>query len=122
MIQLARIAAPEIDYMGLAPLFATIGGSIVVIMVGLIRGRLVQRTIVPLIAAASLLAAIGLTIANWDPGDSKPIIEGALAVDTLALFLTMLFYVAGLATIALSLRAESVRETGAGEYLGLLLG
>ncbi len=122
MIQLARIAAPEIDYMGLAPLFATIVGSIVVIMVGLIRGRFVQRTLVPLLAAASLLAAIGLTIANWDPGDSKPIIEGALAVDTLALFLTMLFYVAGLATIALSLRAESVRETGAGEYLGLLLG
>jgi len=90
--------------------------------VGLIRGRFVQRTLVPLLAAASLLAAIGLTIANWDPGDSKPIIEGALAVDTLALFLTMLFYVAGLATIALSLRAESVRETGAGEYLGLLLG
>ncbi len=122
MIQLAKIAAPEIDYMGLAPLFATIGGSIVVILVSLIRGRFVQRTLVPLLAAASLLAAIGLTIANWDPGDSKPIVEGALAIDTLALFLTMLFYVAGLATIALSLRAESARETGAGEYLGLLLG
>ncbi len=71
---------------------------------------------------ASLCTAIGLTIANWEPGDLAPIIEGALAVDTLALSLSMLFYVAGLATVALSLRAGVTSEAGAGEYFALLLG
>ena len=122
MIPLAAIQAPEIDYQGLAPLFATAGGSVVVFMVALLRGRFVQRTLVPLLAAVALIAAIGLTVWNWDAGDSKPIIEGALAIDTLALFMTMLFLVMGLATIALSLRSEVMREAGSGEYLGLVLG
>ena len=122
MIELAQIQAPEIDYQGLAPLFATIGGSIAVLMVGCFRGRFVQRALVPAVAAAALLAAIGLTIANWETGDSLPIIEGALAIDTLALFMSMLFYVTGLVAVLLSLRAEVTREAGAGEYMSLLLG
>ncbi|MDQ4048056.1 MAG: hypothetical protein M3131_01545, partial [Actinomycetota bacterium] len=122
MIPLAEVQAPEIDYQGLSPLFALIGGSVAVIMAGLLRGRFVQRTLGPALTVLSLLAAMGLTIVNWDPGDKAPIIEGALAIDTLALFLSMLFYVAGLVTVALSLRADVVRETGGGEYFGLLLG
>ena len=51
----------------------------------------------------------------------EPIVEGALAVDTLALGSGMLFYVAGIATVVLSLRAEAVRVAGAGEYFSLLL-
>jgi NADH-quinone oxidoreductase subunit N len=118
---LAAVKAPVIDYQGLAPVFATIGGSIVVLIAGLFPGRAVQRVLLPLLAAASIAVAIAFTIANWDPGDSKPIIEGALAIDTLALFMSLLFYVSGLAAIVLSLRWESVREAGAGEYLALLL-
>ena len=122
MIPLAEVQAPEIDYQGLSPLFALIGGSVVVTMVGLVRGRAVQRVVVPALAAMALLVAAGLTVVNWDPGDTAPIVEGALSIDTLALFLSLLFYAAGLATVALSLRADVVRETGAGEYYGLLLG
>ena len=122
MIELGQIQAPEIDYRGLAPLFATIGGSIAVTMAGLFRGRFVQRTLVPALAAAALLIAMGLTIANWEAGDSAPIIEGALAIDSLALFLSMIFYVAALVTVVLSLRAKVLRETAPGEYMGLLLG
>jgi NADH-quinone oxidoreductase subunit N len=119
---IASIKAPVIDYQGLAPLFATIGGSIAVTLIGLFPGRFVQRALVPLAAAAALLAATGLTIANWEPGDSKPIIEGALAIDTLALFTSLLFYAAGLVTVLLSLRARVTREAGSGEYFALLLG
>jgi len=122
VIDLAAIQTPEIDYRGLAPLFATAGGSVLVLIAGLFRGRFVQRALVPALTAAALLAAIGLTVANWESGDSAPIIEGALAVDSLALFLSMLFYVAGLATVVLSLRAEVTREAGPGEYMSLLLG
>ncbi|MEJ7750059.1 MAG: NADH-quinone oxidoreductase subunit N [Thermoleophilaceae bacterium] len=116
------IQAPEIDYQGLAPLFATVGGSILVILVGLIRGRTAQRILVPLFAALSLAVAIVFTVLNWEAGDTRPIIEGALAIDTLALFLSMIFYTAGLVTVVLSLRADVTREAGAGEYMGLLLG
>ena len=121
-VLLAQVQAPEIDYQGLAPLFATIGGSIVVVLVGLLRGSFVQRVLVPALAAASLLCAIGFTMANWEPGDSRPIIEGALGIDTLALFISMLFYLAGLATVALCVRSELVREAGHGEAMALLLG
>jgi NADH-quinone oxidoreductase subunit N len=121
MILLADVPAPDIDYKALSPLIATVGGSIVVLLAGLFRPRAVQRALVPALTAASLLAAIGLTIWVWEPGDTEPIIEGALAVDALALGLSTLFYAAGLVTVLLSLRAVAVREAGAGEYYSLLL-
>ena len=90
--------APHVDWKGLSPLIAVLGGSVLALMIGLIRPRAVQRKVVPVVAIASLLAAIGLTIWIWKPGDTRPIISGALAVDTLALGISVLFYVAGIAT------------------------
>ena len=119
---LAAVKAPHVDYQGLAPLFSVLGGAVVVLMAGLFPGRAVQRVIVPALTAVALLAAIGLTIGNWEAGDSKPIVEGALAIDTLALFLSLLFYVMGLVTILLSARSAAVREAGMGEFMCLLLG
>ncbi|MEX2253222.1 MAG: NADH-quinone oxidoreductase subunit N [Thermoleophilaceae bacterium] len=121
MLPLADIAGPVIDYEGLSPLFATTGGAVIVLMAGLFKPRFVQRALVPALAAAALLAAIGLTVWIWEPGDTKPIIEGALSIDALATSAWVIFCVAGLATIALSLRSEGMRETGSGEYLSLLL-
>jgi NADH-quinone oxidoreductase subunit N len=63
-----------------------------------------------------------LTLWVWDPGVKKPIISGALSIDTLALGLSLLFYIAGLATILLSIRSDAVRQAGGGEYYSLLLG
>jgi NADH-quinone oxidoreductase subunit N len=121
-MNLAAAHAPVIDYKALSPLMATVGGSVVVMLAGLFRPRFVQRVLVPLLTAISLLAAFGLLIWVWQPGDLKPIIAGALTVDTLALGLSALFLVAGLVTVVLSLRAEAVREAGSGEYHALLLG
>ena len=118
----AQVEAPEIDYEALSPLIALVGGSIVVLMVGLLRPAFVRQALVPGLTAATLLTAIGLTIWIWEPGEQRPIIEGSLTVDTLALGLSMLFYAAGLVCVALSLRASAAREAGHGEYYGLLLG
>lgn len=118
---LAAVRPPSIDYVGLSPLLAVLGGSLLTLMVGLLRPRIVQRVIVPMVAALSLVLAIALTVVIWRPGDSPPLVAGALAVDTLALFTSLIFYVAGLATVALSLRSEGMHETGSGEYLSLLL-
>ena len=122
ILPLADIPGPEIDYAGLSPIFATLGGSVVVLMAGLVRGPRVQQVVVPALAAASLLAAIGLSIWIWSPEIREPLVEGALATDRLALGISILFYLAGLVTILLSLRSVAVREAGAGEYFSLLLG
>ena len=119
---LAQVQAPEIDYKELSPLFALVGGSIVVLMVGLIGPRFARAVLVPLLTAVALLAAIGLSIWIWQPGNRPTIIQGALGVDTLSLGMSMLFYVSGLATIVLSLRSHAVDEAGHGEYHCLLLG
>ena len=123
MLDLVAVAkSPEIDYLGLAPLLAVAGGAIVVLMASLFPGRYVQRSLVPQLAAAALVVAIVFTVANWEPGEVEPIVAGALSIDTLALFMSLLFYVAGLAAIALSLRPAAVQEAGAGEYFALMLG
>src|SRR5690349_7632363 len=119
---LAAVKAPHIDYVGLAPLFATAGGAVLVLIAGLFPGRWVQRSLVPQLAAMALVVAIIFTVANWEPGAVKPIVSGALAIDSLALFMSLLFYVAGLVAIVLSLRWDSVQEAGAGEYFALMLG
>ena len=69
-----HITAPVIDYQGLAPLFAIAGGSLVVILVSLLRSRWVHRVLIPVLTIVALGAAIGLSIWNWEPGDTKPII------------------------------------------------
>jgi len=122
MPPLADVAAPVIDYRELSPLMAMVGGSIVVLMVGLLRAAFARRVLVPALAAVTLVTAAGLTIWIWEPGDREPIIEGALTMDTLTLSVSMLFFVAGLVTIVLSLRSNAAREAGHGEYYALLIG
>ncbi|MDQ3588253.1 MAG: NADH-quinone oxidoreductase subunit N [Actinomycetota bacterium] len=121
ILPLADVPAPEIDYKALSPLLAVLGGSVVVLMVGLVRGRSIQRLVVPVLTAVSLLAAIGLSVWVWEPGDQPPIVVGALAQDTLAVGISVLFYVAGLFAVLLSWRASAVREAGSGEFHSLLL-
>jgi NADH-quinone oxidoreductase subunit N len=119
---IAAVHAPVIDYKELSPLLATVGGSIAVLMIGLLRGRFVQHIVVPALTKISLLTALGLTIWIWDPGVQKPILEGSLTVDTLGLGIAMLVYLAGLVCVALSWRAVAPREAGHGEYHSMLLG
>jgi NADH-quinone oxidoreductase subunit N len=116
-----HIQAPKIDYKELSPLFALAGGSVIVLMVGLLSSRFARAVVVPVLTAIALLTAIGLSIWIWEPGNRAPILEGALGVDTLALGTSMLFYVAGLVTIVLSLRSLAAEQAGHGEYHSLLL-
>jgi NADH-quinone oxidoreductase subunit N len=118
----AAVAGPAIDYKALSPLAAVLLGSIVVLMASLARAAAVQRVVLPALAATSLLAAIGLAIWTWEPGPAAPVVSGALTFDTLTLVLVLIAAIAGLATIALSVRAEALTEAGPGEYLTLLLG
>ncbi|MFL5839645.1 MAG: proton-conducting transporter membrane subunit, partial [Thermoleophilaceae bacterium] len=117
-----HLTAPHIDYQGLAPLFALTGGSLIVLMVSLLRPVQIHRVVLPALTVVALGATIGLSIWNWEPGDTKPIVEGALAIDTLSLGISVLCSIAGIATVFLSIRSRAVREAGGGEYYTLLLG
>ena len=65
------------------------------------------------------MLAIALSIEQW--GERKDLIAGALRLDELTLILTILFCVAGIATVLLSWRHVAPREAAHGEYYALLL-
>ena len=110
---------PTIDWAGLSPLLAVFGGSLLVLGVGLLRARFVRETLVPLLSIAALGAFMGLSIWQWDEGID--LISGAMRVDSLAMYLNLLFGVAGIVTVLLAWRADAPRETAHGEFYALLL-
>ncbi len=118
-IAAASVKGPHIDYAGLSPLIALLGGGCVVLLAGLLPGRGMRTVGVPALTLASIAAFAGLTI--WQFDASKSIIAGALRVDDLALVLNLLFAVAAATAVVLSWRAHAVEEAGHGEYHTLLL-
>ena len=111
--------APDIDFAGLSPLIALLGGAVVVLMVGLLRSRAAREHGVPLASFASLAISLGLTI--WQLDSSKELVAGALAIDGLSTVLNILFVSAGMATVLLAWRALAPRESAHGEFHALLL-
>lgn len=97
-----KAAGPEIDWAGLSPLIAVLGGALVVLLLGLVVSRTVRENVVPLLSIASLAIAIGLSVGQW--GRREDLIAGALRLDELTLVLTVIFCVAGIATVLLSWR------------------
>ncbi len=116
---LAHPLAPHIDYAAIAPFEALLGGSVVVLLAGLMRSRFAREQLVPALTLLTLAAALGVTIWQWN--DHISAISGALEIDDLTLVLTIIFSVAGLATVLLSWRAQAPRESAHGEYHALLL-
>ncbi len=111
--------APYVDFAGLSPLIALLGGATVVLLAGLLRPRLVREVVVPLLSLATFGAAIGLGI--WQYGDPKSLISGALRVDDLTIVLSFVFCTGGIAAVLLSWRAPAPREAAHGEYYALML-
>jgi NADH-quinone oxidoreductase subunit N len=115
----AKVAGPEIDWAGLSPLVAVFGGALVVLLLGLVVSRAARETAVPALSIVTLVVAIGLSVSQW--GEREDLIAGALRLDELTLVLTILFCIAGIATVLLSWRHLAPREAAHGEYHALLL-
>jgi NADH-quinone oxidoreductase subunit N len=111
--------APIIDWAGLSPLVALLGGAVVVLLVGLLRPRFIREVIVPLLALAAFATAAGLGIWQW--GEQISLISGALRLDQMAVALMWIICATGAATVLLSWRAVAPREAAHGEYYALLL-
>ncbi len=113
------MSGPHIDWAALSPLIALAAGSIVVLLVGLLRPRFARESLVPLLAFVAFAASLGLAAWQWD--DNASIIAGALRVDELSLGLTGLVAIAGMLTVLLSWRGDAPRESAHGEYHAMLL-
>jgi NADH-quinone oxidoreductase subunit N len=121
---LAAISKPSIDWAGVSPIIALLGGSIVVLLAGLLRGRFIREQLVPFLAVAAFGAAIGLGVWQWD--DAKDLFvakgsQGALRSDDLTLMITFIVSVTGIGAVLLAWRAAAPREAAHGEFFALML-
>ncbi|MBV9002219.1 MAG: NADH-quinone oxidoreductase subunit N [Solirubrobacterales bacterium] len=126
-----HLAAPHIDWTALSPLVVLTAGGLLVLLVGLFRPALIREWIVPGLAILTFLCALAASIVafNHHPTghagfcvvDAPGCKSAPLAMDRLALELDMLFCVAGLATVLMAWRSVAVKESGHGEFNGLLI-
>jgi NADH-quinone oxidoreductase subunit N len=110
---------PPVDFAGLAPLIALLGGAVVVLLVGLLGSQRVREHVVPALSLVALGTAAGLTIWQWDA--QKSIVSGALRIDDLSLVLDLILVAGGAATVLLAWRSLAAREAAHGEFHALLL-
>src|SRR5271170_6013516 len=110
---------PHIDFAGLSPLIALLGGAVIVLLVGLLGSRWVRSQVVPTLGLAALGAALGLTIWQWNA--EKSIVSGALRIDDLSLALNLILIAGGACTVLLAWRSQAAHEAAHGEFHALLL-
>jgi NADH-quinone oxidoreductase subunit N len=119
MIPLAHIPTPHVDFAGLSPLIAFLGGAVLVLMVGLLSPRKIREHGVPLLTLGVLGTATGLVIWQWHA--EKSLADGAIRLDSLSLVLNLVLIAAGVATVLLAWRSRASHEAAHGELHALLL-
>lgn len=113
------MAHPHVDFAGLSPLIALLGGAAIVLLLGLARSAVTREHGVPLLSLATLGASLGLSI--WQLHQHKSIVAAALRIDDLALVLNIILVAGAAATVLLAWRGLAARETAHGEFHALLL-
>jgi len=119
LLATAHLKGPHVDFGGLSPLIALLGGAVLVLMVGLLGSRWIRARVVPALSLVALGAAVGLTIWQW--GANKSIVSGALRIDPLSLTLTLVILAGAICAVLLSWRSRAVEEAAHGEFYSLLL-
>jgi len=119
LLAVSHLKGPHIDWAGLSPLLALLGGAAIVLLAGLVGKGWVRRQLVPSLALVSLAATLGLTLWQW--GDYESLISGALRIDALTQVLTLVLVAGGACTVLLAWRSNAAREAAHGEFHALLL-
>ena len=115
----AHLQGPHVDFAGLSPLIALLGGATVVLLVGLLGSRWIRSHLVPTLSLLALGTAAGLTIWQWNA--QKSIVSGALRIDDLTLVLNLILVAGGACAVLLSWRSLAAREAAHGEFHALML-
>jgi NADH-quinone oxidoreductase subunit N len=119
LLATAHLKGPHVDFAGLSPLIALLGGAVLVLLAGLARPRRARAQLVPALTLLALGAALGLTVWQWN--SQRSIVSGALRVDDLALALNIFLVSGGVGAVLLGGRSRAAREAGHGEWCALLL-
>jgi NADH-quinone oxidoreductase subunit N len=119
LVLVATIKGPHIDWAEFMPFLILSGGALVVLVAGLLPGAGARERVVPALTLLTLAVFIADIIVRFN--HSASIISGALRVDDLALILDLIFAVAAMASVVISLRTVAPRVAGQGEYFSLLL-
>jgi NADH-quinone oxidoreductase subunit N len=119
LLAAATLKGPHVDFAGLSPLIALLGGAVIVLLVGLLGRKEAREQAVPALSLVVLAVSLGLTIWQW--GAQKSIVAGALRIDDLALVLNIVLIAGGAATVLLAWRSLAARSTAHGEWHALLL-
>jgi NADH-quinone oxidoreductase subunit N len=119
LLATAHLKGPHVDFAGLSPLIALLGGGVIVLMVGVVGARWVRTQLVPALALVALGAALGLTIWQWSA--EKSIVSGALRIDDLSLALNLILIAGGACAVLLAWRSLASQEAAHGEFHALLL-
>ncbi|HTW41127.1 MAG TPA: NADH-quinone oxidoreductase subunit N [Solirubrobacteraceae bacterium] len=114
-----HLKGPHVDFAGLSPLIALLGGAVIVLLVGMLGARWVRTQLVPLLSLVALGAALGLTIWQWNA--QKSIVSGALRIDDLSLALNLILIAGGACAVLLAWRSQAAHEAAHGEFHALLL-
>jgi NADH-quinone oxidoreductase subunit N len=114
-----HLKGPHVDFAGLSPLIALLGGAVIVLLAGLAGSRWVRVQLVPALSLAALGSALGLTIWQWNA--QKSIVSGALRIDDLSLVLNLVLIAGGACTVLLAWRSLAARDAGHGDWHALLL-
>jgi len=114
-----HLKGPHVDFAGLSPLIALLGGAVIALLVGLVRARVVRAHVVPALTLGAFATTAGLTIWQW--GASKSIVSGALRIDDLSLLLDLILVTGGALAVLLAWRSQAAREAAHGEFHALLL-
>jgi NADH-quinone oxidoreductase subunit N len=115
----AQIHGPHIDWASFSPFVVLAAGALIVLLIGLLPGRVAQRQMVPLATLMTLAASLAAEVARLNHPAS--IISGALSVDGLSIVLDMIFSTAAIACVVMSMRTRAPGSAGHGEYHSLLL-
>jgi NADH-quinone oxidoreductase subunit N len=119
LLATAHLKGPHVDFGGLSPLIALLGGAAIVLLFGLIGPRWVRAQLVPALSLGALCAALGLTIWQW--GADKSIVAGALRIDSLSLALNLVLIAGAVCAVLLAWRSRAAHEAAHGEFHALLL-
>ncbi|HWI22255.1 MAG TPA: NADH-quinone oxidoreductase subunit N [Baekduia sp.] len=118
------VQAPTIDWAGLTPLLALLGGAVLVLLAGLLRSSFVRRQCVPVVTIVAFGVAIASSIITW--GDAIDVFtfkgdHGPLVIDDLTNIATLLVSITGIGAVLLAWRDHAAEEAGHGEFYALLL-
>jgi NADH-quinone oxidoreductase subunit N len=119
LLATTHLKGPHVDFAGLSPLIALLGGAVILLMVGLLSSGWVRAQLVPALCLIALAALAGLTIWQWN--SHKSIVSGALRIDDLTLTVNLILAAGGAFTVLLAWRSQAAREAAHGEFHALLL-